>query len=533
MSPDLAYTLIAALSLFFIGIIVYFHDRKSSSNVLFFLISLSTLFWALANFGSLKAEPQTILFWIRMVLFFAVPHSVLLFLFIYNFPKKKFVIKKSFFGAILAVMALTMAAAASPWVFSKIEISQGRIIPIPGPLMPFLALVILSSLAASGILMVKKYREAEKDDKIRWRIMLIGVFLSYFLLILTNFLDVIVLRNTFFVIFGPLFMLPAIFGMGYAVVRHRLLNVKAMAAEIFVFVIIAVSLFEVLTAASAEELFVKILTFCLFFIFSIFLIRSVLKEVQQRERLEILTSELESANKRLLELDKLKSEFLSFASHQVKSPMVVVRGFASLIYDGSYGPISEKVKEVAEKIRDSADRLIALVNNILDLRKIEEGKIDYHFEKVNVGKLISGVIDELKPLAENKSLSFTFNDESGTSQALIDIEKFRQVIQNLIDNAIKYTSSGWIKIEARLDDKRKSLIISVSDSGMGISGELLPLLFEQFNRGREAKKSIQGTGLGLYIAKQIVIAHHGEIWAESEGEGRGSSFYIKLPLSAE
>ena len=529
MSPDLAYTLIAALSLFFIGIVVYFHDRKSASNILFFLISLATLFWALANYWSLNVESQEVLFWIRMVLFFAVPHSILLFLFIYNFPQKNFVIKKLILVMILAVMALTMAAAVSPWVFSAIEINQGRVIPIPGPLMSFLAIVIMSSLMAGGILMVKKYREAKENDKVRWRLMLVGVFLSYFLLIITNFLDVIVLRGTYFVIFGPLFMLPAIFGMGYAVMRHQLLNVRAIAAEIFAFVIIAVSLFEVLIAASAEELLVRILFFSLFFIFGVFLIRSVLKEVMQREKLEVLTSELEEANKKLQALDKLKSEFLSFASHQVKSPMIVVKGFASLIYDGSYGPASEKIKETAKKIKDSADRMISLVNNLLDLRKIEEGKMDYHFEKIEVGKLVSDVTGELKSLAENKSLILTFKDESHVAKALIDAEKFRQVIQNLVDNAIKYTKDGWVKIGVRLDDEQKNLIISVSDSGMGIPGKLLPFLFEQFNRGEDAKKSIQGTGLGLYIAKQIVSAHHGKIWAESEGEGKGSVFYVKIP----
>jgi signal transduction histidine kinase len=270
--------------------------------------------------------------------------------------------------------------------------------------------------------------------------------------------------------------------------------------------------------------------FALVHIFGILLIRSVRKEVEQRERLEVLTKELAAANERLKELDKLKSEFLSFASHQVKSPMAAVKGYATLIYDGTFGLVPDKVKEVTHKIKASADRMIALVDNLLDLRKIEEGKMEYDFVEVEVAKFVSEIVEELSPLASDKKLELSFEGEPSGIKIKADAQKLRQVIQNLIDNAAKYTQAGWVRVSVNPDQDKKNVLITVADSGLGISKELLPNLFQQFRRDTQHAKAIKGTGLGLYIAKEIVTAHSGEIWAESEGEGKGSRFFVKVPI---
>lgn len=530
MPLDLALTLLAGLPIFLMGILVYFHDRQSFSNRLFFFISLMTVFWSIANYFSLNTDISQVLFWIRMVLFFALPHVAILCLFIYNFPQPRSRLSplKLVLGFIF--LGIMMVLTISSLVFSGLDQEAGgRVVPTPGLLMPLVMLVILVSLAGSLILMVKKYREAKDFEKTQWRFMLVGISVSYALLILTNFLLVTLLRNTFFVQFGPIFMLPMIVGTGYAVMRHHLLNVKTIATEIFTFIIIFISLLDVLGARGGIQIILRVSIFSLFFVFGIFLIRSVLKEVEQREKLEILSRELEEANTKLKELDRLKSEFLSFASHQVKAPMAVVKGFATLIYDGTYGPVSDQIRETSHKIKDSADRMIVLVNNILNLRKIEEGKMEYHFENADVVSLTQQMLEELKPLADNKGLALTLETSLTGATCKIDVEKFRQVLQNLIENAIKYTEQGGVKIILE-KSAPASLLIKISDSGRGLSKELAPRLFERFNRDEAAMKKVEGTGLGLYIAKQIVLAHQGEVWAESLGEGRGSVFTVKIPL---
>ncbi len=243
-----------------------------------------------------------------------------------------------------------------------------------------------------------------------------------------------------------------------------------------------------------------------------------------------LYQELKAANIKLKELDELKSQFLSFASHQVKAPMAVVKGFAEIIRDGTYGEVPAKVKETAEKIITSANKLIDLVNNLLDMRKVEEGKMNYNFEEVDLIKLTKEIVEELKPLAEKKKLDLSLDIKVDKAQIKVDLQKFKQTILNFVDNSIKYTPTGWVKVTMTEDKQRSgNVLIEVSDSGLGISAELLPKLFQQFSRDKgETGKKILGTGLGLFIAKQIIKDHGGEIWVESAGEGKGSQFYISI-----
>lgn len=242
-----------------------------------------------------------------------------------------------------------------------------------------------------------------------------------------------------------------------------------------------------------------------------------------------LTMNLETANIKLTELDRMKSEFLSFASHQIKAPMSVVKGYATLIMDGSFGAVSGQISEVAQKIKDSADRMIGLVNTFLDVRRLEEGRIDYDFQDIELGPLVSSVTEELQPLAARKSLKLVLQPASRSFRVHADAQRLRQVIQNLVENAIKYTDSGSVTV-ALNEGAQNSARISVSDTGRGISTELLPRLFEQFSRDQSVAKEIAGTGLGLYIARQMITSHHGRIWASSAGAGKGSTFIVEIPV---
>ena len=217
---------------------------------------------------------------------------------------------------------------------------------------------------------------------------------------------------------------------------------------------------------------------------------------------------------------------MNFASHQVKSPMAVIKGFADLIGSGAYGSVTDEAKEKAKKIKESADRTLALVGNLLDLGKIESGKMDFAFTQLDIAKVVRGMADEYKILGEKKGLAVSYEGSADPVTIKADEQKIRQVIQNVIDNSIKYTKAGFVKIG--LKDEGAKVLIMVTDSGQGISAELQKKLFGRFVRDEKTKNEIQGTGLGLYIAKQIVAAHNGEIWATSEGEGKGSTFNVRL-----
>ena len=209
--------------------------------------------------------------------------------------------------------------------------------------------------------------------------------------------------------------------------------------------------------------------------------------------------------------------------------MGIVKGFAQLLSDGSYGKLPKKAKERIEDIKKSCDRLIQLVNDFLDSRRIEEGRMEYEFKEINLVDLVKSVFGELKFLAEQKKLKFELECAEEKIMVKADEQRMRQVIQNLIENSIKYTEKGFVKVDLQLttNNQQQSILFSVSDSGIGIKKEVIPELFDQFKRAKEAKL-IQGTGLGLYIAREIVKAHNGEIWAESEGEGKGSRFLVRM-----
>jgi signal transduction histidine kinase len=280
------------------------------------------------------------------------------------------------------------------------------------------------------------------------------------------------------------------------------------------FVLAVATLLELVISQSLTEVLLRTAIFVLVLVFSVFLIQSVHREVEQREQ--------------LAELGRFKSELLSLASHQIRSPLAAMKGFITLIMDGSYGEVSDKIKETLGKVKGSADELIDLINVLLDVRKVEEGRMEYQFEKLDLTPLVAETVAALMPLAQAKNLTLT--SDIGTAQVLVNIDriKFKQVIQNLIDNAIKYTPSGFVKVVLRTDTVHAFIV--VSDSGLGIPASLLPVLFEEFIRDERVKKEIRGTGLGLYIARNIAQAHGGTLVAESPGEGKGSTFTVTIPL---
>ncbi|MCA9397786.1 HAMP domain-containing histidine kinase, partial [candidate division WWE3 bacterium] len=265
----------------------------------------------------------------------------------------------------------------------------------------------------------------------------------------------------------------------------------------------------------------------------ILLIKSVKKEVEQREQLEELTNKLEAANERLKELDKLKSEFVSIASHQLRSPLTAIRGYASLIIDGTYGKIPQKAMEAIERISESAKNMAYSIEDYLNVSRIESGNMKYNKADFNLRDEAEKIADDLRPQAIQKGLGLIFRTDL-KSQGVInaDIGKVIQIIQNLINNAIKYTPQGSIKVLVRDDVVRKKIYIDIEDTGVGIPQASIDHLFGKFERATNANSAnIHGTGLGLFVAHQMATQMGGNITAQSEGEGKGSVFTIEFPLA--
>jgi len=249
------------------------------------------------------------------------------------------------------------------------------------------------------------------------------------------------------------------------------------------------------------------------------------------QNLAVANHDLELANKKLKELDQLKSDFISIVSHELRTPLTSIKAFTELIFMKPR-MTNEKRGRFLTIINDETDRLARLINDILDLTKIEAGKLSWHITRVSLPEVITTSVTNMRALADNKSLAIRQNVPDSLPWLYGDRDRLLQVITNILSNAIKFTPDGGkISIEASSqEDPRRQIIVHIMDTGVGIPHKHLDSIFEKFRRAGDAlTNTFEGTGLGLAITKQIVEYHGGRIWAES-ALGSGTTFSFTLPL---
>ena len=376
-----------------------------------------------------------------------------------------------------------------------------------------------------------KARITNKLKRTQLNFIITGTSISYvFAMIFNLFLPYI--GNYSLIWLGPPFTIIMIGVMAYVILRHHLFNLKLVVVEFFVFLLWLVISVELFLANTAQEIITSAAVLIFVVVLGILLIRTVYDEINRREEMEIMVIKLEDANERLKKIDQEKSDFVSIASHQLRTPLTAIKGYSSMLLEGSYGRISAKSKIAIDKIFQSSQRLVYIVNDMLDVSRIEKGKLKYNFEDVNIVNLVKDVHEELKVNAKSKNLEFTVDvDGKDDIVVSIDPEKFRQAIVNLVDNAIKYTNSGFVNIFIEKDDEGGKMMLSIKDSGIGMDKTSIKVVFEKFERAENAKKShTEGSGLGLYVAKEIIKANNGIIWVTSDGIDKGSQFYVELPI---
>jgi two-component system sensor histidine kinase GlrK len=243
-----------------------------------------------------------------------------------------------------------------------------------------------------------------------------------------------------------------------------------------------------------------------------------------------LTEAFNSMCTKLQEIDKMKSDFFSLMSHELRTPVTTIKESTNMFIEGlNGGKAIEKKKRLLTIINEECNRLINLVNSLLDLSKMEAGMIDYNFTQADFVSLIKKVTREMEPLAKTKNIKLITKANSGLPPIKVDCNKVLQVMRNLIGNALKFTPNGGnVKVFARPNEH--GLMVSVADTGIGISEEKLSIIFDKYKQATlETPNKIIGSGLGLFIVKEIINAHGGEVWAKST-LGEGSTFTFVLPF---
>lgn len=245
------------------------------------------------------------------------------------------------------------------------------------------------------------------------------------------------------------------------------------------------------------------------------------------EGIKALYKELEKKNEELKKFDQLKSDFISTVSHELRTPLSITKEGISLVLDRIPGEINEKQSQILGMAKDNIDRLARIIDDMLDISKIEEGGVELRKELIDITSVIKQVVSSFEPVVKKKGLELKVNLPKEGIDIYADADRITQVFTNLMGNAIKFTEEGYIEISAA--EKEDEVECFVADTGMGIARYDLPEVFTKFRQFRRVVgPGERGTGLGLSIAKGIVEMHKGKIWCESE-LGKGTKFILTLP----
>ncbi len=525
------FLIVVGVTNFFLALIVYFNTSKINKvNIFFSLLTINIAFWsmAMAFFRGIN-NPKYIETTLKILYVTPIFIPVLFLYFVKVYTKKvskifqaKYYISWSF---VLSLLVLN----TNNFVYNTVAQQIGEKTFSFGNLYIIYVLHFVFFFGVAFYVLGKQYL-SEKDALLKKQVgfLVAGTFLSSTIGMITNLL----LPWFGFFNLNWLGNIMTIFLVGfilYAILKYQLFNSKIVAAEIFVIFILITLITDLFFVNSAEELTIKRFILMSVVVMSFLIIRSIYKEIENRERIQSLADNLETANIQLKKLSDQKSEFVSLASHQLRAPIASLKGYASMILEGSYGKISKDVEEPMKRIFQSSQSLALIIDDFLNLSRIERGKIEYCFSESSLIRILESALQEIKQSADSKKLKLKLitADKKDEYESNIDSEKIKQVVTNILDNAIKYTPKGSITIEIKRI--KKYILIKISDTGIGIPKGADIKLFKKFKRLDNANDgSIKGTGLGLYLAKQIIDAHHGKIWAESKGKNKGTAFFVEL-----
>ena len=396
--------------------------------------------------------------------------------------------------------------------------------PLPGPLYILYLLLFSVHVIIASSLLYRKYRTSSGVEKKQTLMLLVGITLTF----IGGSSNYFLWYNIPVAPWGNgLASAYAIFSV-YAIMRYKFLDVRVVAAEIFTGALLVLAIIDVFLSQNTTEMVVHITAFIIMLFFGIMLVRSVRQELKQKEELAHLAESLEKANLRLQEIDRQKTEFLSIASHQLRTPLSILKGYIELIEDGAYGKASVKLQKVLHDMDESNERLVTLVDEFLDITRIEQGRTKFTFKENDIAAIVTDVVKEFTDRAEKKGLKLSWHPAATPVNVMMDDDKIRHVIFNFVDNAIKYSEKGTIKVFVKEEDQ--GVALRVLDNGLGFNKEDEANFFQKFYRGKNVEGiNVNGTGLGIYVCRQFIESHRGRVWAKSPGLGKGGEFGFWIP----
>lgn len=524
--------LTCAIFVALLGLFILLKDPRSRMNQLLFGFNVSMFFWQLGTFMmfALRGDESSGIFWDRFVYAGVVFMPPFMHHFSLIFTKRVGQQKVLLFiNYLLAVLSLAASRSTlfvdGLYYYSWGAHTQARILHTV-----FLAYFFLGT----GLFFYNLWVYYRKLMDHLNRLQVIYVFVAFAIVIFFGgsaylYAYNIDTRFPFAYITGLIF--PVM--LFYVVSRHHLLGSKVIATEVLVGIIEFVLVAQIFFAKNGVDLTSRIALALVMAIIGSFLIYFIQKEIHRREETQRLATELKSANDKLTEMDHAKSDFLSIAAHQLRTPLSIIKGYISMVLAGDYGKLgSKKVQQVLDNVYKSNEHLIFLADDFLNVARLESGRVQYNFQETDLAGVVKQIITEFEGRAKEKVLKLETIIPRDLPKLTLDPEKIHHVIFNFLDNAIKYTEKGSVRVEISKEDD--FVTCSVTDTGIGMSHLDQENMFQKFYRGKNvAGMEVNGTGLGLYVSRRFIEAQGGKIWVRSRGLGKGSVFGITLPIKKE
>ena len=534
--------------LLILGFLILFSDPKKILNRIYFLLSLFLTIWIAADFLGYKFVDPIKILWADRISVAGLFGGAFFSLFMYVFPEKEKIPIKIFCYILIPLIPFLILVPTD--LFETIGPAPNCDI-IAGSAYWVMIVILLYYIILSIVFSVRKIKLLDENQKKQFKVFMAGCFITILLGIIIDVIPTIFYNETIIPFASYAILIFAVFG-AYAIVKYKSLSTKVIAAQALVFFLVILIGSQLFFVTNPVNRVLTIITLLIAATFGWWLVGSVKKEVERKEQLQKMSDSLAQANDQLRKLDNAKTEFISIASHQLRTPVTAIKGFASLLLEGSYGELRNDVRGALEKIYVSSERLVNLIEDLLNVSRIESGRLTFTFENASVDKILKELYDNFMLIAKTKKFYLDLKlPKEPLPEFKMDASKIRELISNFMDNALKYTEKGGVTVSAEMKDAGavideqgfvkvgekapfgKVVRITVSDTGIGIPKEEIPYLFRKFSRGKDVSRlHVGGTGLGLYVGKAIADAHHGATWVESDGAGMGSRFIIEIPVAA-
>ncbi len=520
---DLLSVGIAIAGIALLGCIIFFNNSKSVTNRTFFYFAAITVLWCISNYLEYRFTTTTATLWaLRLQLFISSFYALIFFQLAYVFPQEKAVFPRWYRFILTPVVAVVAILTLTPFVFSGIAALApiGEVTnPERGPGIVVFSLVAFGLLIASLFVLIQKIIRNKGVERRQTIAIFIGMFAMAVLILLFNVLLPVFLNQLSFIPLAALFVLPFIMLTSYAIYRDHLFNLKVAATAFLGFLVTAFSFVNIIYSTSTSAVLVNVVAFVVILSGSIKIVRDTLS-------LEELAESLEATNER-------QEGLIHFISHEVKGYLTKDQGAFAALSEGDFGPLPDAVTDFAKAALVQTRTGVESVMNILTASNLKKGTTNYQMAPFDLAASAADAVEKAKSAAAAKQLALNYAaDPAGAPYTFTGDQKEinEHVLRNLIDNAVNYTPSG--SIDVSLKKANEKIIFAVKDTGVGVTEGDKVRLFTEGGHGKDSQKvNVHSTGYGLYIAKQVVLAHKGTIRAESEGAGKGSTFIVELPAA--